>query len=141
MPQAFPHTFSPEAAPDGSQHRVLVIDDSALIRAAASLALSAVPGWEVMLAESGEEGLLLADAERPDAILLDVVMPGMDGLAVADELQARGVSSACKIVLLTGMDGLEEPQRAVPQVAGVIAKPFAVEALAGQLASLLGWRL
>ena len=121
--------------------RLLVIDDSALIRHAASAALATVAGWEVLLAESGEEGLALAERERPDAILLDVVMPGRDGLAIAAELQERGLARSSQIVFLTGMDGLEDQRLAASAVAGVIAKPFALESLAAQVASVLGWQV
>jgi diguanylate cyclase (GGDEF)-like protein len=103
---------------------VLVVDDSALVREAARVALAAMPGWEVLLADCGEEALALAESVRPDAILLDVVMPGMDGLAVAEQLQARGLARTSSVVFLTGMDELEEWQTGVV-AAGVIAKPFA----------------
>jgi two-component system, OmpR family, alkaline phosphatase synthesis response regulator PhoP len=119
--------------------RVLVIDDSALIREAARVALE-TEGWEVLVAESGEQGIAVAESVRPDAILLDVVMPGMEGVEVAERLQAKPVTSSTRVVLLTGRDRPEDRERfeRLP-VAGVIAKPFDIGGLASELAAILGW--
>jgi CheY-like chemotaxis protein len=132
---------TPTAAAEPSPgHVVLVIDDSALIREAAKIALDTLGGWRVLTAASGEEGIALAGSERLDAVLLDVVMPGMDGVAVAERLRAMPATQALPIVLLTAQDRREdrEPFRHVP-LAGVIAKPFDVTSLAQRLATLLGW--
>jgi CheY-like chemotaxis protein len=119
---------------------VLVIDDSALVREAARVALETIGGFDVSVAESGEQGIELAEAERPDAILLDVVMPGLDGIAVAERLSALPATSSSAVVFLTGGDRPEDRQRCESVAAsGVIAKPFEIERLAGELASLLGW--
>jgi CheY-like chemotaxis protein len=139
VPETFTDTSPAHAGAHGVPRRVLVVDDSALVREAARVALAAMPGWEVLLADCGEEALALAESVRPDAILLDVVMPGMDGLAVAEQLQARGLARTSSVVFLTGMHELEERQASLPAV-GVIAKPFAIDALPRQLASLLGWQ-
>jgi CheY-like chemotaxis protein len=119
---------------------VLVIDDSELIRQAAELALGAIGGLRVLTAESGERGIELALAELPDAILLDVVMPGIDGLQVAEELLATPAVGSSPIVFLTAGDSVGERERLRGvRVAGLIAKPFDVSALADQLRALLGW--
>jgi hypothetical protein len=60
-------------------HRILIIDDEDDIREVAALSLETVAGWEVAMASSGAQGLARAAEYRPDAILLDVMMPGMDG--------------------------------------------------------------
>jgi DNA-binding response OmpR family regulator len=121
--------------------RILVIDDSPLIREAVSLAL-ATAGWEVLQAESGEQGIALAEGTRLDAILLDVVMPVMDGFEVAEQLHGRSSASGAPVVLLTARDRPEDRARfARLGVWGTIPKPFDVHALAGQLAALLGWPL
>ena len=62
-------------------HRILIIDDEDDIREVAALSLETVAGWEVMVASSGAQGLARATSYQPDAILLDVMMPGMDGPA------------------------------------------------------------
>ena len=69
-------------------HRILVIDDDAQIRAVASSSLSLVGMWDVLTASSGAEGVAQATTGQPDAILLDVMMPGMDGHATLRELRA-----------------------------------------------------
>ncbi|HEY2201415.1 MAG TPA: response regulator [Solirubrobacteraceae bacterium] len=128
--------------PTASAHtrRVLVIDDSVLVREAAKIALGATGGWEVLTATCGEEGIALAASEHPDAILLDVVMPGIDGITVAKHLQRMPSTSSLPVVLLTAT-GQPEDREGYSELglAGVIAKPFDVAGLANQLATLLGW--
>ena len=128
------------AQPTTASRRVLVVDDSSLIREAAKIALASLGGWDVLCAEGGEEALALAAAELPDAILLDVVMPGMDGIEVAERLAGTPGARACPIVLLTARDRPEDHELfgRLP-IAGVITKPFDVAALADQLAETLGW--
>ena len=117
--------------------RVLVIDDSALIRAVARASLEGA-GYEVVLAESGRQGLELAASEAPDAILLDVVMPGLDGPAVLSRLRQSPATAAIPVVLVTGS---EEERASFEELgaAGAIAKPFQAEELHGALREILGW--
>ena len=72
----------------GNQGRVLLIDDDAMVRALVRTAL-AKRGFEVIEAGSGEDGLVSFGAFTPDIILLDAVMPGMDGFAVCRALRER----------------------------------------------------
>jgi CheY-like chemotaxis protein len=120
--------------------KILVIDDSALIREAAKIALGRTSGWQIATAASGEEGLERAASERFDAILLDLVMPGMDGTAVAERLRAMPATSSTPVILMTAYDRLEDSERfqRVP-VAGVVPKPFAISELSLEVAELLGW--
>lgn len=128
---------TPTVAPTRS---VLVIDDSALIREAAKIALGAIGGWRIVTAVSGEEGIERACSERFDAILLDMVMPGMDGIAVAERLHGIPATSSLPIVLLTAHERLEDSERfRCAPVVGVIAKPFGISDLSLQVAELLGW--
>lgn len=115
--------------------RVLVVDDSDLIRQVAQLALQRA-GWEVLLAESGEEGLVLAAAERPDAILLDVVMEGLDGPATLARLRADDDTRDIPVLFLTAR---AEESVDTAGAAGVIPKPFDLATLADQVRSSLGW--
>jgi two-component system alkaline phosphatase synthesis response regulator PhoP len=120
--------------------RILVVDDSVLIREAAKIALAQLGGFEVTTAGSGEEGLVRAAGDRPDAILLDVVMPGIDGVTTAERLTSTPATSAIPIVLLTAKDEPEDRERfRLLPVRGVIAKPFELAELSGQVERLLGW--
>jgi CheY-like chemotaxis protein len=132
---------APAAAPVGTPGRkILVIDDSALIREAAKIALGTIGGWRTVVASCGEEGIERAMAERFDAILLDVEMPGMDGIAVAKRLHVTPATSTPPIVLLTAHEQIEDSARLRGvSIAGVIVKPFDVSDLARQVATLLRW--
>jgi CheY-like chemotaxis protein len=117
-----------------------VVDDSALIREAVKIALSTIGGWQTVTASSGEEGIERAVSESFDAILLDVEMPGMDGIAVAERLRAIPATSTLPIVLLSAHEHIEaSPRLRGVSVAGAIAKPFELPDLARQMADLLGW--
>ncbi len=120
--------------------RILIVDDEEDIREVAELTLEAVGGWEVSTASSGNEGLLLAAAEQPDAILLDVMMPEMDGIATFQKLQANPVTQKIPVILLTAkVQSAERRQFAELGVTGIIAKPFDPMTLTNQVAEALGW--
>ncbi len=119
-------------------NKVLLIDDEELIRISTKLCLEVTGGWEVLTATSGIEGLLLAEAEQPDAILLDVMMPDMDGLATFDRLQSNAATQHIPVFLLTAkVQAAEQRQWAALGVKGVIAKPFDPLTLADQIAAAL----
>jgi CheY-like chemotaxis protein len=120
--------------------RVLIIDDEADIREVAQVSLTLGAGLEVLLAASGAEGLAKAEAELPDAILLDVMLRDMDGLTVFQELQANGVTHKIPVILLTAKVQAADQQRfASLGVKAVIAKPFRPATLARQVIEILGW--
>ena len=120
--------------------RILIVDDEDDIREVAQMSLEMVAGWEVIPARSGDEGLALAARHRPDAILLDVMMPGMDGPATAERLAAGVETAAIPVILLTAKVQPADRRRFEGAgVAGVLAKPFDPMKLAGQVAALLGW--
>jgi CheY-like chemotaxis protein len=120
--------------------RILIVDDEEDIREVAELTLEAVGGWEVSTASSGSEGLLLAAAEQPDAILLDVMMPEMDGVATFQKLQANPVTQKIPVILLTAkVQSAERRQFTELGVTGIIAKPFDPMTLTNQVAAALGW--
>jgi CheY-like chemotaxis protein len=111
-----------------------------LIREAAKIALSTIGGWRTVTASSGEEGIERAVSESFDAMLLDVEMPGLDGIAVVERLQEIPATSTLPIVLLTAHEHIEtNPRLRGVSVAGAIAKPFEMSELARQMADLLGW--
>jgi CheY-like chemotaxis protein len=82
-------------------NRILIIDDEDDIREVAQVALELVGGWTVLSARSGAEGLAMALEEKPDAILLDVMMPDMDGTATFRQLQAHFETEQIPVLLLT----------------------------------------
>jgi len=73
--------------------KILIIDDEDDIREVAALSLESVAGWDVAMASSGAQGLLRAAEYQPDAILLDVMMPGMDGPTTFRELRKNPVTA------------------------------------------------
>jgi CheY-like chemotaxis protein len=119
---------------------ILLVDDDEMIREVAQLALGLVGGWQVTTASSGEEGLAVAGTISPDAILLDVMMPGLDGPSTFGRLQNDPVTRTIPVVLLTAKVQPAERRRWLELgVAGVLAKPFDPMTLSSQLAELLGW--
>ena len=104
--------------------RVLVIDDEAPIRLLCRINLEA-EGMEVLEAATGPAGLALARAELPDVVLLDVMMPGLDGWQVAGELLDGPATSALPIVFLTARAELRDRARGLG-LGGVeyVTKPF-----------------
>jgi CheY-like chemotaxis protein len=120
--------------------RVLVVDDDDAIREVAQMTLELVAGWQVELASSGREAVELCLADPPDVILLDVMMPMMDGPATFAELQADARTRDVPVVLLTAKVQPAERRRWEGLgVAGVLTKPFDPLALPGEVADLLGW--
>jgi CheY-like chemotaxis protein len=119
---------------------ILVIDDEFNIRRIVQASLESLGGWNVLLAASAKEGLVKAISLQPDAILLDVMMPEMDGLALLAQLKANPVTQSIPVVLLTARRSLTEPQRFQELgVKGAIAKPFNSLTLVSQIANAVGW--
>ena len=87
---------------DGDRFRVLVIDDNAGIRLVVRLNLEQ-HNYEVVEADNGSDGLALALAEPPDAIILDLMMPGVDGFQVLEELRRDRRTKEVPVVVLTAV--------------------------------------
>jgi CheY-like chemotaxis protein len=120
--------------------RILVVDDEDDIREVAQMSLEMVGGFEVTTAASAAEGIAIAAAERPDAILLDVMMPDMDGPTAFERLRADDRTREIPVILLTAKVQAADRRRfADLGVTAVIAKPFDPMRLAAEVASVLGW--
>ena len=120
--------------------KVLVVDDDDIIREVAKLALEVVGGWQVSTATNGQEASRLASLDRPDVVLLDVMMPALDGPGTAALLREDPVTRDVPVIFLTAKTPLGEEQLATePNVVGVISKPFDPMVLAEQINRLAGW--
>ncbi len=121
--------------------RILIIDDEDDIREVAALSLETVAGWTVCTAHSGSAGIQKAMAELPDAILMDVMMPAMDGPTTFREMQRTPELSHIPVVLLTAkVQGVDQRRFAGLGVSGVLFKPFDPLTLADEMSVALGWR-
>lgn len=116
---------------------VLVIDDEEDIRLLARVGLAAA-GCTVVVAGGGAEGIERARAVQPDVIVLDVMMPGMDGRATLAALRQDPATAAIPVIFLTAkaQTRLEDFSAGQPRV-GLIAKPFSPRDLARQVREFL----
>jgi CheY-like chemotaxis protein len=119
--------------------KVLIVDDEPDIRRIAKLGLSRVGGMEVVEAANGAEALVRAKEDKPDAVLLDVMMPGLDGPSTLARLREDPATSGIPVVFLTAKAIAAELERLkVLGAAGVLTKPFDPMTLARELRALLG---
>lgn len=119
--------------------RILVIDDEEAIQFILKASLELTTGWIVLLAPSAKVGLSMAQAEQPDAILLDVMMPELDGVALFHQLQAHACTRDIPAIFLTAQTRSSEQKVLETLGAGVILKPFEPTAIADQIKTLLAW--
>jgi CheY-like chemotaxis protein len=118
--------------------KALVIDDEDDVRFVAQVSLGRVGGMTVSEASTGSEGLDIARRERPDFILLDMMMPGMDGAATFLALRADEATAAIPVVFLTAKAMLSEVRRLEALGAkGVVLKPFNPMTLADEIRTIL----
>ncbi len=121
---------------------ILIIDDELDIQAVAQLALQTVAGWKVSTASSGAEGITIARSVTPDAILLDVMMPDMDGIMTLQALQSNPDTQFIPVILMTAKTQVSDRERfAKLGIAGLISKPFKAMLLADQISGTLDWEL
>jgi two-component system cell cycle response regulator len=123
------------------QQRILVIDDDPVTSQVVRSWFKGGP-YEILDAENGERGLDLARSRRPDLILLDLRMPGIDGLVVADELKNDPGTQAIPVLMLTACRDVETKVKAFNTGADdYITKPFEVEEVGARITSILKKRL
>jgi CheY-like chemotaxis protein len=118
--------------------RILYIDDEEDISAVATMSLELDPGFEVRACASGHDAVPLAASWQPDIILLDVMMPGIDGPSTLAALRAQAETADIPIVFITARTQAQEVEALKALGArGVIAKPFDPMALAGTVRDYL----
>ncbi|HEV8432811.1 MAG TPA: response regulator [Thermoanaerobaculia bacterium] len=120
--------------------KILIVDDEDHIREIASVSLELTRGWEVSMAGSGADALRIAPQLRPDAILLDVMMPGMDGPTTFRRLQDDPSTRDIPVIFLTAKVQAADRRRFTELgVRSMIAKPFDPLRLAIDVAAALEW--
>ncbi|MEB3232812.1 MAG: response regulator [Leptolyngbyaceae bacterium] len=121
---------------------ILLIDDQRDIHTVVELSLTMTTSWQVIMALSGEEGVAQAVQHQPDAILLDAMMPVLDGVGTFALLQARPETQQIPVIFLTGKgEAGDRRQFYALGAKGMIMKPFEPQTLASQIAGFLGWEL
>lgn len=125
-----------------NKKRILLIDDEETIREVVQLGIEIEAGWQVAIASSGLEGINLAENQQPDAILLDVMMPDMDGISTLSNLKANAKTRSIPVIFLTAKTQTTEKNNLQSLgVVDVITKPFNSMTLASQIAKILDWQM
>jgi two-component system OmpR family response regulator len=120
---------------DGSPVRVLVVDDEASLTDLLQMALR-YEGWEIRTAAEGVKAVTIAREFKPDAVVLDIMLPDIDGLQVLQRMRADG--SDVPVLFLTAKDALDD--RIAGLTAGgddYVTKPFSLEEVVARLRALI----
>lgn len=121
--------------------KVLIIDDEEAIIIVLKASIEATTDWQVITCSSATKGINMATTERPDAVLLDVSMPKVDGTQVFKALQAETSTQNIPVVFLTAKARSSEQQVLKGLgVAGVVTKPFSPVTISAQIKEILGWQ-
>jgi DNA-binding response OmpR family regulator len=116
--------------------RALIIDDDLDLLLLVRRTLEFTAGWEVYTASSGAVGIELARTLTPNVVLVDVMMPELDGYEVCRRLKADEATSGIPVVLLTARREMNQARTTASGVAGVLYKPFQPAELAAQIRDL-----
>lgn len=120
--------------------RVLVVDDDIGIREIVDLTLKAMTTWEVLTVSSGKEAIAIAQEEDFDVIIMDMMMPEIDGIETLKQIQANNTNKSIPSILLTAKSlGKKKQELASLNCLGIINKPFKCSELLKQMRSLLNW--
>lgn len=118
--------------------RILYVDDEADIREVAELSLGLNPAWEIRTAGSGVEALSVIDEWAPELVLLDVMMPQMDGPQTLEAIRKRRSADDLPVIFITARVLATDRSRLMGLGAtGVIAKPFDPMKLASDVAAIV----
>ena len=117
--------------------RILVVDDAPSVTGVVQFVLDA-EGFEAEIVEDGRVALEAVAARRPDLILLDLNVPGLDGYQIAERLSAEAATAAIPIILLTGTrESATSPRLAGYPIRDVVLKPFSPKELIGRIRRVL----
>ena len=119
---------------------ILIVDDEDDVREVTQLGLEMGTDWTVLTAASGSEAIAIATEQQPDAILLDLMMPEMDGRATLKRLKAQATTRAIPVILVTAkaqQSNLQDFEDL--DTAAIIAKPFRPLKLAAGISHHLNW--
>ena len=118
--------------------KILVVDDSQDMRAILSIRLR-INGYDVIMAQDGQEGLEKTKEELPDLIILDLMLPKIDGYEVCRMLKFDDKYKNIPVVVLSALDQQEDREKAVGSRADAyFIKPFDLELLLAKIKSLIG---
>lgn len=118
--------------------KLLLIDDESDIREVAALTLETMADFEVITAANGTIGVAKAESEQPEAILLDVMMPGIDGVMTFHRLQESEATRSIPVIFMTAKVQMTDRERLIGVGArGIIRKPFDPMTLADEVLALL----
>ncbi|MGV2828446.1 response regulator [Myxosarcina sp. GI1(2024)] len=122
--------------------RILVIDDNDDSRDLVKTAFELNTNWEILTASNGIEGIAKAELERPDVILLDLVMPEVDGLAVYERLQNNLFTCTIPVIFITAMVNKNTLTKLNDTYAlKTITKPFYLDDLTSKIVEIFDWQL
>ena len=124
--------------PDGTLNRILLVEDDADVSLIAEVTLAEIGGFEVKTCASAMEALHAAPAFAPDLILMDVMMPEMDGISALEAFRREPATAGTPVVLITARVQPGDLEHYAALGCGVIAKPFDPESLPGRLLEF--WR-
>ena len=121
--------------------KILVIDDEADIREVLSTSLELTTDWKIEVASSGKEGIVKAIDSKPDAIVLDFMMPEMDGPTTARLLSAQPETASIPVVLLTAKPQMSDREQLMKNngIKAILAKPFDPLTIGDEIKAALGW--
>jgi CheY-like chemotaxis protein len=118
--------------------KLMLVDDDPNILVIAEMGLEDTPEWTVITAQSGQQAIDMAPVENPDAIVLDMMMPGMDGKTVFSKLKQNPKTAEIPVVFLTAKVQSHEVDAYLKMgAAGVITKPFDPVTLSRELKAIL----
>jgi two-component system, OmpR family, alkaline phosphatase synthesis response regulator PhoP len=118
---------------------LLVIDDDRDIREVAKTSLELVGGFTVIVADSGKHGVELAQQARPNGIILDLMMPDLDGQQTLAQLKLLPETASIPVIMLTAKVQASKQELVGKGAAGVLIKPFDPMQLPDQVCEILGW--